>query len=70
LEGSVFFQIDEIREIELENNKKLAVVSIDLINSERKENLVGSTMVDGDFNYAVVKAIFKATNRRILTKGI
>lgn len=70
LEGSVFFQIDEIREIELESNKKLAVVSIDLINSKRKENLVGSTMVDGDFNHAVVKAILKATNRRILTKGI
>jgi len=68
LEGSVFFQIDEIKKIELESDKKLAIVSIDLINSKRKENLVGSTMVNGDFHHAVVKAILKATNRRILTR--
>jgi len=41
------------------------MVSIYLINSRRKENLVGSTVIEDDFNKAVVKAILKATNRRI-----
>ena len=44
------------------------VVSINLIDSKRKENLVGSTEIKDDFNKAIVKAILKATNRRILTK--
>lgn len=68
LEGLVFFQIDEIKEIKMESDKKLVIVSIDLIDSKRKENLVGSAMVDGDFGYAVVRAILKAVNRKILTK--
>lgn len=67
LEGSIFFQVDEIKKIEL-NSKEIIVVSLNLIDSKRKENLVGSAAVKDDFNKAIVKAILKATNRRILTK--
>lgn len=67
LEGSIFFQVDEIKKIELES-KEIIVVSINLIDSKRKENLVGSMVIKDDFNKAVVKAILKATNRRILAK--
>ncbi len=67
LEGSIFFQVDEIKKIELDS-KEIIVVSINLIDSKRKENLVGSTAIKDDLNKAVVKAILKATNRRILTK--
>jgi len=68
LEGSIFFQVDEIKKIELEDSKEIVVVSINLIDSKRKENLVGSTVIKDDFNKAIVKAILKATNRRIFTK--
>ena len=68
LEGSVFFQIDEIKEVELESEKKLVVISIDLFDSKGKGNLVGSTMVNGDFHHAIIRAILKATNRRMLAK--
>jgi len=67
LEGSIFFQVDEIKKIELDS-KEIVVVSINLIDSKGKENLVGSTVIKDDFNKAVVKAILQATNRRILTK--
>ncbi|MBU4509600.1 hypothetical protein KJ830_00990, partial [bacterium] len=67
LEGSIFFQVDEIKKIELDS-KEIIVVSINLIDSKRKENLVGSTVIKDDFNKAIVKAILKATNRRIFTK--
>lgn len=67
LEGSIFFQIDEIKKIRLDS-KDIVMVSINLINSKRKENLVGSTVIKDDFNKAVVKAILKATNRRIFVK--
>ncbi len=67
LEGLIFFQIDEIKKIRLDS-KDIVMVSINLINSKRKENLVGSTVIKDDFNKAVVKAILKATNRRILIK--
>ncbi|HER23536.1 MAG TPA: hypothetical protein ENO17_00500 [Candidatus Atribacteria bacterium] len=67
LEGSIFFQTDEIKKIELDG-KGIIVVSINLIDSKRKENLVGSAVIKDDFNKAIVKAILKATNRRILTK--
>ena len=67
LEGSVFFQVDEIKKIELDS-KEIIVVSINLIDSKRKENLVGSTVMKDDLNKAVVKAILKSTNRRIFTK--
>ncbi len=67
LEGLIFFQIDEIKKIKLDS-KDIVMVSINLINSKRKENLVGSTVIKDDFNKAVVKAILKATNRRILVK--
>ena len=67
LEGSVFFQVDAIKKIELDS-KEIVVVSINLIDSKRKENLVGSTVMKDDLNKAVVKAILKATNRRVLIK--
>jgi len=67
LEGSIFFQIDEIKKVKLDS-KDIVMVSIYLINSRRKENLVGSTVIEDDFNKAVVKAILKATNRRIFVK--
>jgi len=66
LEGSIFFQVDEIKKIKLDS-KEIIVVSINLIDSKRKENLVGSTVIKDDLNKAVVKAILKATNRRVLT---
>jgi hypothetical protein len=69
LEGYVFFQIDEIKKIELESEKKLIVVSLDLIDSNKKENLVGSAVENNDVNHAVVRAMLKAANRRILMKG-
>jgi len=65
--GFNFFQVDEIKKIELES-KEIIIVSINLIDSKRKENLVGSTVIKDDLNKAVVKAILKATNRRVLTK--
>ncbi|TFG90090.1 MAG: hypothetical protein E4G71_05800 [Candidatus Atribacteria bacterium] len=68
LEGSIFFQVDEIKKIELDG-KEIVVDSINLIDSKRKENLVGSTVIKDDFNKAIVKAILKATNRRIITKA-
>ena len=67
LESSIFFQIDEIKKIRLDS-KDIVIVSINLINSKRKESLVGSTVIRDDFNKALVKAILKATNRRILLK--
>ena len=67
LEGSIFFQVEEIKKIRLDS-KDIVVISINLIDSKRKENLVGSTVIEDDFNRAVVKAILKATNRRILKK--
>ena len=67
LESSVFFQIDEIKKIRLDS-KDIVIVSINLINSKRKESLIGSAVIRGDFNKALVKAILKATNRRILLK--
>jgi hypothetical protein len=67
LDGSVIFQVEEIKKIRLDS-KDIVVISINLIDSKRKENLVGSTVIEDDFNRAVVKAILKATNRRILKK--
>ncbi|GAG35245.1 unnamed protein product, partial [marine sediment metagenome] len=67
LEGSIFFQVDAIKKIKLDS-KEIIIVSINLIDSKRKENLVGSTAIKDDFNKAVVKATLKAINRRILTK--
>jgi len=69
LESSIFFQIDEIKKIRLDS-KDIVIVSINLINSKRKEreSLIGSAVIRDDFNKALVKAILKATNRRILLK--
>ena len=65
VEGSIFFQVDEIKKIELDK-KEVVVVSIYLINPKRKENLIGSAVIEEDYNKAVIKAILKATNRRII----
>ena len=67
LESSIFFQIDEIKKIRLDS-KDIVIVSINLINPKRKESLIGSAVIRDDFNKALVKAILKATNRRILLK--
>jgi len=67
LEGSIFFQVDEIKKIELDS-KEIIIVCINLIDSKRKENLVGSTVIKDDFNKAIIKAILKATNRRLSIK--
>jgi hypothetical protein len=50
------------------DSKDIVIVSINLINSKRKESLIGSAVIRDDFNKALVKAILKATNRRILLK--
>ena len=65
LEGLGFLQIDEIKQIELESEKKLVVVSIDLFDSEGKENLVGSTMINGDFHHALIRAILSGKSQNI-----
>jgi len=67
LEGSIFFQVDQIKKIELDS-KEIIIVCINLIDSKRKENLVGSTVIKDDFNKAIIKAILKATNRRLSIK--
>lgn len=67
LEGSIFFQLDELKKVNLDG-KEAVVASIYLIEARGKEHLVGSTLVGDDFNKAIVKAILKATNRRILVK--
>ena len=65
VEGSIFFQIDEIKKFELDK-KEVVVVSINLIHPKRKENLIGSAVIEEDYSKAVIKAILKATNRRII----
>ncbi len=67
LEGSIFFQLNELKKVNLDR-KEAVVASIYLIEARGKEHLVGSTLVGDDFNKAIVKAILKATNRRILVK--
>jgi len=67
LEGSIFFQLDELKKVNLDG-KEAVMVSIYLIEARGKEYLIGSTLVGDDFNKAIVKAILKATNRRILVK--
>ncbi|GAB4116772.1 MAG: hypothetical protein Kow00103_12870 [Candidatus Caldatribacteriota bacterium] len=67
LEGSTFLQLDELKKVNLDG-KEAVVASIYLIEARGKEHLIGSTLVGDDFNKAIVKAILKATNRRILIK--
>jgi len=67
LEGSTFFQLDEIKKVNLDG-KEVVVVSIYLIEARGKENLIGATLMGDDFNKAIVKSILKATNRRISIK--
>ncbi|MBN2395842.1 MAG: hypothetical protein JXC36_05180 [Candidatus Atribacteria bacterium] len=67
LNGKVFFQVDEIRKLKLDS-KEVVLISVNLINSQGKENLVGAALVGDDPNETVVCAILKAVNRRILVK--
>ena len=67
LNGKIFFQVDEIRKIKMDN-KEILLISINLISSQRKENLVGAALTGDNPNKTVVKAILKAINRRILVQ--
>jgi len=65
LNGKIFFQVDEIRKLKIDN-KEIILISINLISSQGKENLVGAALTGDDPNKAVGIAILKAVNRRIL----
>jgi len=67
LNGKIFFQVDEIRKLKIDN-KEIILISINLISSQGKENLVGAALVGDDPNKTVGIAILKAINRRILFK--
>lgn len=67
MNGKIFFQVDEIRKLKLDS-KEVILISINLINSQGKENLVGAALVGDDPNKTVVYALLKAVNRRILVK--
>jgi hypothetical protein len=67
LNGKIFFQVDEIRKLKMDS-KEIVLISINLINAQGKENLVGSALTGNDPNKTVVHAILKAVNRRILVK--
>lgn len=64
LKGSLFFHIKEIKRIEIDIHE-VFLVSICVISSKGKENLVGSAMVRDDPNKAIVCALLKAINRKI-----
>lgn len=65
--GKVFFQIEEIKKVNLEE-REIVLISINLINEQGKENLVGAALVEDDYYRSLVKAILKAVNRRILVR--
>ncbi len=67
LSGKVFFQIEEIKKVNLEE-REVVLISINLINEQGKENLVGAALIEDDHYKSLVKAILKAVNRRILVK--
>jgi len=67
LNGKIFFQVDEIRKLKIDN-KEIILISVNLISSQGKENLVGAALVGDDPNKTVGIAILKAINRRILFK--
>jgi hypothetical protein len=67
MNGKIFFQVDEIKTLQMEG-KEVILISINLLSSEGKENLVGAALVAEDQNKTIVNAILKAVNRRILIK--
>lgn len=67
LKGKVFFQVGEIKKVFLED-KGVILVSLNLINEQGKENLIGAAQIEEDQHSSLVKAILKAVNRRILMK--
>jgi hypothetical protein len=67
MNGKLFFQVDEIKTLKMDG-KEVILISINLICSDGKENLVGAALVGDDQNKAIVNAILKAVNRRILVK--
>ena len=67
LNGKIFFQVDEIRRLQMDG-KEIMLISINLISSQGKENLVGAALTADDPNKTVVNSILKAVNRRILFK--
>lgn len=67
MNGKIFFQVDEIKTLQMEG-KEVILISINLLSSEGKENLVGAALVGDDQNKTIVNAILKAVNRRILIK--
>lgn len=67
MNGKIFFQVDEIKTLQMEG-KEVILISINLISSDGKENLVGAALVAEDQNKTIVNAILKAVNRRILIK--
>ena len=67
LNGKIFFQVDEIKKLKMDN-KEVILISINLINSKGKENLIGSALMSEDPHKTVINAILKAINRRILVQ--
>jgi len=62
-----FFQAEEIKRVNLDD-KEVVLISINLINAQGKENLVGAALIEDDPHRSLVKAILQAVNRRILVK--
>jgi hypothetical protein len=67
LNGKIFFQVDDIKKLKMDG-KEVVLISINLINAQGKENLVGAALAEDNPNKAVVYAILKAVNRRILVQ--
>lgn len=67
MNGKIFFQVDEIKALRMDG-KEVILISINLISSDGKENLVGAALVGDEQNKTIVNAILKAVNRRILIK--
>ena len=65
LKGKVFFQVGEIKKVFIED-KGVILISINLINEQGKESLIGAAQVEEDQYKSLVKAILKAVNRRIV----
>jgi len=67
LNGKIFFQVDDIKQFKMQG-KEVILTSVNLMDSQGKENLVGAVLVKDNFNKAVVNSILKAVNRRIFYK--
>ena len=65
LKGRVFFQVEDIKKVYLDD-REVFLISLNLINEQGKENLIGVAPIDDDQHRSLVKAILKAVNRRIV----